>query len=556
VAIGEMFGLEHGTVMTGQMVAALRRLGFDRVFDTNFSADLTIMEEASELVQRMQTGGPLPLITSCSPGWVKYAEHFYPDQLHHLSTCKSPQQMFGAVAKTYYAEKIGIDPANIVSVAIMPCTAKKFEAARTEMNASGCQDVDYVLTTRELGRMIKQRGINLKRLPAEEYDAPLGISTGAGQIFGVTGGVMEAALRTAAVWLGGENLPRLTFTEVRGEVGGIKEATVVIGGNVFRLAIANGLAAAGRIMEKIQSGESQYHFVEIMGCPGGCIGGGGQPIPEEGPDALEAVRLARITSVYSLDELKTVRRSHENPAIQALYREFLGAPLSHKSHELLHTQYTRRDPVGVRIGEQVRQTPLVTAVTRGVLSDVERRPHDPGHRLPGPAEHLLAVGVGDVGHAVEVLMGTHIDPAELERVEVQHRVHGAGLLLVDLAGGAGSLEDDRPLACQQPLGSLFGIAESEAVGENPVEVTVKHGRRSGPPGREDQQQQVRPCHVVLEGQHILRNAAGSPFGEVVGHEDRVEVHGVEVMNPNLAQVAQFIGRRLADCGGKALGVGV
>ncbi|HWI62875.1 MAG TPA: NADH-dependent [FeFe] hydrogenase, group A6 [Symbiobacteriaceae bacterium] len=348
VAIGEMFGMPHGTIATGQMVAAIRRLGFDRVFDTNFSADLTIMEEASELVQRLQNNGPLPLITSCSPGWVKYAEHFFPDQLDHLSSCKSPQQMFGAIAKTYYAEKMGIDPKDIVSVSIMPCTAKKFEAARDEMNSSGYQDVDYVITTRELGRMIKQAGLNLAKLPKEEYDVPLGIGTGAGQIFGTTGGVMEAAMRTAASWLGNNDVPRLQFTEVRGEVAGIKEATVVINGNVFFLAIVNGLAAAGKIMEKIRAGETRYHFVEIMGCPGGCIGGGGQPIPEEGPDALEEVRIARIKSMYSIDEAQTIRRSHENPAIQALYREFLGAPLSHKSHELLHTHYHHRAPVGVR----------------------------------------------------------------------------------------------------------------------------------------------------------------------------------------------------------------
>ncbi|MDF2628249.1 MAG: iron hydrogenase [Symbiobacteriaceae bacterium] len=348
VAIGEMFGMPHGAIATGQMVAAIRSLGFDRVFDTNFSADLTIMEEASELVSRLQNGGPLPLITSCSPGWVKYAEHFFPDQLDHLSSCKSPQQMFGAIAKTYYAEKQGIDPKDIVSVSIMPCTAKKFEAARDEMNASGYQDVDYVLTTRELGRMIKQAGLNLAKLRPEEYDVPLGIGTGAGQIFGTTGGVMEAAMRTAAAWLGGTDMPRLTFQEVRGEVAGIREATVVINGNVFFLAIANGLAAAGRIMEKIKAGDTRYHFVEIMGCPGGCIGGGGQPIPSEGPDALEEVRLARIKSMYAIDEAQTIRRSHENPAIQELYREFLGAPLSHKSHELLHTHYHGRGPAGVR----------------------------------------------------------------------------------------------------------------------------------------------------------------------------------------------------------------
>ncbi|HYF80586.1 MAG TPA: NADH-dependent [FeFe] hydrogenase, group A6 [Symbiobacteriaceae bacterium] len=349
VAIGETFGLPAGAISTGQMVTGLRRLGFDRVFDTTFTADLTIVEEASELVERLTHGGPLPLITSCSPGWVKYAEHFYPQMLPHLSTCKSPQQMFGALAKTYYAEKFGIDPTDIVSVSIMPCTAKKFEAGRLEMNASGYQDVDHVLTTREFGRMLRQAGVNLKKLPESDFDSPLGISTGAGVIFGTTGGVMEAALRTAAEWLTGNQLNgRIPFKEVRGEVRGIREATVVIGGNVLRVAVANGLAAASRLLEKIQAGEAEYHFVEIMGCPGGCIGGGGQPIPPDGPEELDEYRQARIKSLYTIDELSTIRRSHENPAVQVLYREFLGEPLGEKSHHLLHTHYQVRHPAGVR----------------------------------------------------------------------------------------------------------------------------------------------------------------------------------------------------------------
>jgi iron-only hydrogenase group A len=348
VAIGEMFGLPHGAVSTGQMVAGLRALGFDKVFDTVFGADLTIMEEASELVDRIQNGGALPLITSCSPGWVKYAEHFYPEQLKHLSSCKSPMQMFGALAKTYYAEANGIDAKDIVSVAIMPCTAKKFEAAREEMNASGYQDVDVVLTTRELGRMLKAAGVNLPKLPDEDFDHPLGMSTGAGTIFGTTGGVMEAAMRTAVSWLSNEDMPRLQFTEVRGEVAGMKEATVTIGGTALKVAVVNGLAAAGKMMDRIKAGEVDYHFVEIMGCPGGCIGGGGQPIPAEGPEALDQVRQARIASLYSIDERMTLRRSHENPAIQELYRDFLGTPNGEKAHHLLHTHYHARTPVGVR----------------------------------------------------------------------------------------------------------------------------------------------------------------------------------------------------------------
>lgn len=336
VSIGEIFGMEPGSVATGQMVAAIRRLGFDKVFDTDFTADLTIMEEGSELIDRVNSGGTLPLITSCSPGWIKYIEHYYPALLPHLSTCKSPQQMFGALAKTYYAQKEGLDPANVFVVSIMPCTAKKFEAQRPEMYSSGYRDVDVVLTTRELGRMIKQAAIDVNALPEEDYDAPLGISTGAAVIFGATGGVMEAALRTAYELITGSTLLGLDFVEVRG-LEGIKEATVKVGSLEVKVAVAHGLANAGKLMEAIAAGEAQYHFIEIMSCPGGCIGGGGQPIPTD----LE-IRGKRISGIYVADKNMTLRKSHENPAVQQLYKEFLGQPLSHKSHELLHTHYTAR----------------------------------------------------------------------------------------------------------------------------------------------------------------------------------------------------------------------
>lgn len=336
VSLGEMFGLEPGRVMTGQLVAGLRRLGFDRVFDTDFTADLTIMEEGSELIDRVKNGGVLPMITSCSPGWIKFIEHYYPELLPHLSTCKSPQQMFGALAKTYYAQKEGLDPANVFVVSIMPCTAKKYEARRPEMAGSGFQDVDVVLTTRELGRLLKQAGVELAALPAEEYDDPLGISTGAGVIFGATGGVMEAALRTAYEIITGGTLLSLDFHDVRG-LEGVKEAAVDVGGLEVKVAVAHGLANARKLMEAIKAGEANYHFIEIMSCPGGCIGGGGQPIPTD----LE-IRARRIAGIYSADEKMTLRKSHENPAVQQLYKEFLGRPLGHKSHELLHTHYTAR----------------------------------------------------------------------------------------------------------------------------------------------------------------------------------------------------------------------
>jgi len=336
VAVGEMFGYPPGTIVTGKMVAALRRLGFDRVFDTDFTADLTIMEEGSELLERLSHGGVLPMITSCSPGWIKFIEHYYPQLLPHLSTCKSPQQMFGALAKTFYAQKAGINPKDIVSVSIMPCTAKKFELGRPEMNSSGYRDVDIVLTTRELGRMLKQAGIDFGSLPEESYDDPFGITTGAAVIFGATGGVMEAALRTAYELKTGKTLGDINFTSVRG-LEGVKEATIPVDGLNVKVAVAHGLGNARKLMDKLAAGTADYHFIEIMCCPGGCIGGGGQPIPTN-----TEIRQKRIDGIYTADERMAIRKSHENPAVQALYKEFLGSPLGHKSHELLHTHYTPR----------------------------------------------------------------------------------------------------------------------------------------------------------------------------------------------------------------------
>ena len=337
--LGECFGLPIGTNVEGKMVAALRRLGFDKVFDTDFAADLTIMEEANEFLDRVKNGGKLPLITSCSPGWVKYCEHYFPEMTENLSSCKSPQQMFGAVAKTYYAEKMGIDPKNIVMVSIMPCTAKKFEIGRDDQNAAGVPDVDYSLTTRELGRMIERAGINFLGLADEKFDDPLGISTGAAVIFGATGGVMEAALRTAVYTLTGENA--IDFPEVRG-TDGIKEATYNVAGMDVKVAVASGLANAKELLEKVQNGEADYHFIEIMGCPGGCVNGGGQPQVAMGIRNFVDIRAERAKVLYNLDAEMPVRQSHENPAIKAIYDEFLEKPGSHKAHELLHTTYVKR----------------------------------------------------------------------------------------------------------------------------------------------------------------------------------------------------------------------
>ncbi|NLY10755.1 MAG: 4Fe-4S binding protein [Firmicutes bacterium] len=337
VAIAEEFGMEPGTLGTGKMVAALRILGFDKVFDTDFAADLTIMEEGNELLQRLESKQNLPLITSCSPGWIKYVEHFYPELISNLSTCKSPQQMLGALIKTYYAEKENIDPKDIVSVSIMPCTAKKFESARDEMNASGYQDVDYVLTTREFARMCKAAGIDWDNLPEEEFDTPLGISTGAGVIFGTTGGVMEAALRTAYELVTKEELDSLEFTAVRG-LEGVKEAEIEMNSVKLKVAVVHSLKNAKIVMDKVKEGTADYAFIEVMACPGGCIGGGGQPIPTD-----LNVRMKRVAGIYQADEQLPIRKSHENPAIQALYEEYLGEPLSEKSHQLLHTEYVERD---------------------------------------------------------------------------------------------------------------------------------------------------------------------------------------------------------------------
>ncbi len=339
--LGEEFGYPIGTNVEGKMAAALRRIGFDKVFDTDFGADLTIMEEANEFIERVQNGGVLPMITSCSPGWVKYCEHYFPDMTENLSTCKSPQQMFGAIAKSYYAEKAGIDPKDIVSVSIMPCTAKKFEITRPNEAANGVPDMDYTLTTRELARMIKKCGIKFTELPDEAFDEPLGISTGAGVIFGATGGVMEAALRTAVETLTGEELEHLDFTDVRGTQG-IKEATYKVGDQEVRVAVASGLANARELLNKVKSGEAHYHFIEIMGCPGGCVNGGGQPQQPGWVRNTVDIRGLRAKVLYDADAGMPIRKSHENPAIKELYATYLGKPGSEKAHHLLHTSYIKR----------------------------------------------------------------------------------------------------------------------------------------------------------------------------------------------------------------------
>lgn len=351
VGIGEAMGMPYGSLVTGQMVAGLRRLGFSKVFDTNFAADLTIIEEGNELLHRIKTGGELPMITSCSPGWIKFVEDFYPDLLRHLSTCKSPQQMFGAVAKTYYAEKTGVDPRNIVVVSIMPCTAKKYEAKRPEMDGAFHYwkeklklkdeehffDVDFSLTTRELARMFSEAGINFSGLPEERFDSPLGESTGAAAIFGATGGVMEAALRTAYELYTGKTLYDVNFTSVRG-FQGIKEADVNLNGTVIKVAVAHTLKNAGILLEQIKNGTSPYVFIEVMACPGGCIGGGGQPIPTNAE-----TREKRAASIYYEDDHKVIRKSHENPEIITIYADFFKKPLGEKSHHLLHTHYRERE---------------------------------------------------------------------------------------------------------------------------------------------------------------------------------------------------------------------
>ena len=341
VAIGEEFGLPIGTRCTGKMVSAIRRLGADKVFDVDFAADLTIMEEGTELLSRINSGGVLPMITSCSPGWIKYCETFYPDFIPNLSTCKSPNQMQGAVTKTYFARQNDLDPRDIYVVSVMPCTAKKFEIARPEFGRDGYRDVDANLTTRELARMIRQAGLDFVHLPEEEFDDMLGESTGAGVIFGVTGGVMEAALRTVVDVLTGEDMPRLEYADVRG-LEGIKEATVNVNGTDINVAIVHGTANAAKLLNAIRAGEKTYHFIEVMGCPGGCVTGGGQPIVDARTRYYVDPRAARAAATYSEDESMAIRKSHKNPAVQKLYAEFLGEPNSHIAHELLHTTYVDR----------------------------------------------------------------------------------------------------------------------------------------------------------------------------------------------------------------------
>ena len=339
--LGEEFGLPMNQEVQGKLAASLRRLGFDKVFDTNFSADLTIMEEAHELLDRVANGGALPLITSCSPGWIKFCEHYYPDMIPNLSSCKSPQQMFGAVAKTYYAEKMNIPVEKIVSVSVMPCTAKKFECGRDDQSAAGVADVDYALTTRELGRMIEMAGMDFANLPCGEFDSPLGTGSGAAVIFGATGGVMEAALRTAVETLTGEELTSLEFTDVRG-IEGIKEASYPVAGIEVKVAVASGLANARKLLDMVKSGEKEYHFIEVMNCPGGCVNGGGQPIVPSNVRNFVDIRTERAKGLYALDANNPLRKSHENPDIKALYAEYFGEPGSEKAHHILHTKYVER----------------------------------------------------------------------------------------------------------------------------------------------------------------------------------------------------------------------
>lgn len=347
-ALGEEFDMPVGTLVTGKMVAALRRLGFKKVFDTNFGADLTIMEEATELLTRVKEGGTLPMITSCSPGWINYAEYYYGDLLGHLSSCKSPHEMFGAILKTYYAEQNGIKPEDMFVVSVMPCTAKKFEKERKQLMVNGLKDVDAVLTTRELAKLIKRAGIRFTKLPDEQFDNDIvGEYTGAGVIFGATGGVMEAALRTAAFVLDGKELEHVELQDVRG-MQGIKEATYHLGGMDVKVAVASGMKNAKVLLDQIREGKSPYHFIEIMGCPGGCVAGGGQPfvkpcfLPNEDDDILDTFRNKRASALYQEDESKQIRVSHRNEQIKKLYDEFLGEPNSHLAHELLHTSYAAR----------------------------------------------------------------------------------------------------------------------------------------------------------------------------------------------------------------------
>lgn len=340
-ALGEEFGLPIGTNVEGKMVAALRRLGFDKVFDTDFGADMTIMEEANEFITRVKNGGKLPIITSCSPGWVKFCEHYYPDLIDNLSTCKSPQNMTGALIKTWYAQKEGIDPKDIVSVSVMPCTAKKFEIQRDDESAAGVPDVDISLTTRELARLIKRAQLNFDRLPEEKFDEAMGVSTGAAVIFGATGGVMEAALRTAADWLEGKPVDSVEYHEIRGTEG-FKEAVYKVAGMDVKVAVVSGLANADALLQKVRSGEADYHFIEVMCCPGGCVNGGGQPIQSSTVRSTTDIKALRAKALYDQDKAMPLRKSHENPVVKKCYEEFLGEPGSHKAHKLLHTSYVKR----------------------------------------------------------------------------------------------------------------------------------------------------------------------------------------------------------------------
>lgn len=345
-SLGEEFGFPVGTAVTGKMVTALKRLGFDKVFDTNFSADLTIMEEGTEFINRVLNGGKLPMITSCSPGWIRYCEFFYPDFLENLSTCKSPQQMFGAIVKSYYAEKQGIDPKNIVSVSIMPCTSKKSELSREEMEVEELRDVDFSLTTRELGDMIKQARINFNKLPDGEPDSILGDYTGAAVIFGTTGGVMEAALRTVADVLTGTDIQQIEYNAVRG-LDGVKEASVVLPINgkdtEVKVAVAHGMVNASKILDAVRNGEKEYHFIEVMGCPGGCVHGGGQSHVSSKERLDVNPKISRAKALYSEDEAQTLRKSHHNPEVKKLYEDYLKEPNGHLSHKLLHTHYHKQE---------------------------------------------------------------------------------------------------------------------------------------------------------------------------------------------------------------------
>lgn len=341
-ALGEEFGMPIGTNVEGKMAAALRRLGFDKVFDTDFGADMTIMEEANELIERVTNGGVLPMITSCSPGWIKFCEHYYPDLLPNLSSCKSPQQMTGALIKTWYAQKEGIDPEKIVSVSVMPCVAKKFEVNRLDQDAAGLPDVDFSITTRELARMIKMAQLNFDRLPDEKFDAAMGESTGAAVIFGATGGVMEAALRTAAETLAGQSIDSIEYKEVRGTKG-FKEASYNVAGTEVKVAVVSGLTNANELLKKVRAGEADYQMIEIMCCPGGCVNGGGQPITSATVQSFTDVKALRASALYNQDSDMPLRKSHDNPIVKKCYEEFLGKPGSHKAHEILHTTYMKRD---------------------------------------------------------------------------------------------------------------------------------------------------------------------------------------------------------------------